>query len=52
MCKQRRGGGEGRERERERILSSTLSVDPNVGLDPTTLGSQPEPKSRVGHSND
>ena len=27
----------------------TRSLEPNVGLDLTTLGSQPEPKPRVGH---
>ena len=26
------------------------SAEPNTGLDPMTLGSQPEPKSRVGWS--
>ena len=29
-----------------------LSVEPNMGLDPVTLGSWPEPKSRVRHSSD
>ena len=37
----------GRGRVRERILGSTLSEDPDAGLDPTTLGPGPEPKSRV-----
>ena len=29
-----------------------LSTEPDVGLKPTTLGSGPEPKARVGHSTD
>ena len=54
------------ERERERVHMSwgegqgqresqagyMLSVEPDLGLDPTTLGSWPELKSRVGHSTD
>ena len=47
------GGGEReRERERESYAGSTLSMEPDAGLDPMTLGSWPELKSRVGHSND
>ena len=41
--------GEGqRERERESPASSTLSAEPNAGLDPRTLRPRPELKSRVG----
>ena len=44
----RRGGAEtGRERERIPSRLCTVSTEPNVGLDPTTLGSWPEPKPRV-----
>ena len=43
-CKQ----GRGAERERESQPGSTLSVEPHVVLSPTTLGSRPELKSRVG----
>ena len=42
-------GEEGRGRERESQAGSTLSKESDVGLDPTTLGSQPESKSRVEH---
>ena len=45
--------GEGqreRERERESQTGSTLSMETDVGLHPTTLGSQPELKSRFKHS--
>ena len=45
-CEQERGA----EGERESQAGSTLSAEPNVGHDPLTLGSQPELKSRVGHS--
>ena len=45
-----------RERERERARASQagfmLSTEPNSGLDPTILGSCPEPKSRVGCSTE
>ena len=47
-----RGRGAQRETERGRILGSMLIVEPHVGLNPTTLGSLPEPKSRVSHSTD
>ena len=52
-----------RERERERMrkgaeeeeiksqADSLQSTEPDTGLDPTTMRSRPEPKSRVGHSN-
>ena len=46
----KRGRGREREREREPQAGSTLSTDPNRGLDPMTLGSWPESKSRVRHS--
>ena len=39
-----------REGQRERTESqtgSTLSVEPDTGLDPTTWGKRPEVKSRV-----
>ena len=38
----------GRAWERESQAGSTLSVEPDAGLDPTTPGPWPEPKSRVG----
>ena len=44
-------GGEGqRGRKRISYADSTLSMEPNLGLDPVTLGTRPEPKSRVGFS--
>ena len=36
-----------KKRERESQDNSVLSVEPNEGLDLTTLRSQPEPKPRV-----
>lgn len=54
MC-MRRGRAEG-EGERESQADSTLGVEPNAGphtgLNPTTLGSLPEPKLIVKHSID
>ena len=41
--------GRGRERNPSRFQ---VSAEPNTGLNATTLGSQPEPKSRVVHSTD
>ena len=41
---------EERQRKREREAGSKLSREPNAGLDPMTLWSRPEPKSRVRHS--
>ena len=41
-----------RERERESWTGSMLIVEPDLGLDPTTLGSWLELKSRVGCSPD
>ena len=38
----------GRGRERESEADYMLSAEPNAGLDPMSLGSWPEPKSRVG----
>ena len=46
-----RGGAEGEE-ERDSEADSVLSVEPNEGLDPTTMRSCPEPKSRVRHLTD
>ena len=46
----KREGDRERGREGERSQArSILSVEPNMGLDPTTLGSWPEPKPRVGY---
>ena len=41
-----------RERRRERISSRLRAVgaEPDVGFDPTTARSWPEPKPRVGRS--
>lgn len=39
-----------KERGRESQAASTLSAEPNIGLDPKTLGSWSEPKTRVGCS--
>ena len=41
-----------RERERESQTGSTLSTEPDAGLDLTTMKSSPKPKSRVRCSND
>ena len=41
-----------RERETESQADSLLSTEPATGLDPTTLRSWPEPKSRVSHLTD
>jgi len=35
------------EGQREREADSSLSVEPDAGLNPTPLRSGPEPKSRV-----
>ena len=40
--------GEGAEGEGQ--ADSVLSVEPDMGLDPTALRSQPEPKSGVCHT--
>ena len=40
---------EEREKETESSVGSRLSKEPDMGLDPMTLGSHPEPKSRVTH---
>ena len=46
-------GREGqRKRERESQSDSTLSMEPDAVFHLVTLGSWPEPKSRVGHSTD
>ena len=39
------GGGTEGEEERESQAYSTLNMEPDVGLDPITLGSCPEPKA-------
>ena len=44
---QRESGGAERERERDSQVGSTPSTEPDAGLDPTTVRSLPEPKSRV-----
>ena len=46
-----REAGEG-QRERERGSRLPLSREPHMGLDLTTLGSQPEPKPRVRRLTD
>ena len=38
-----------REGERESQAGSMLSAEPDLGLDPMTVRSQPELISRVGH---
>ena len=38
-------GGAEREREKESEADSMLSVKPNMGLDPMSLRSWPEPKA-------
>ena len=43
--------GRGLEGERENLKKAPLSVEPDAGLDPTILGSWPQPQSRVGCSN-
>ena len=43
--------GRSRGRERESQANVTLGVELDAGLDPTTLGSRAEPKSRVGALN-
>lgn len=40
------------EKEKESHSDSPLCIEPNVGLDPTTLRTQPEPKSRTRCSTD
>lgn len=35
-----------RERENDNIRQAPLSMKSNMGLDPTALGSEPEPKLR------
>ena len=44
--------GRGRGRGTERVLGSTPSLEPDSGLDLTTVRSRPEPKSRVGYLTD
>ena len=48
------GGGTGaqKEREKEKQADAPQSVEHDAGLDPRTLRSWPEPKSRVGHLTD
>ena len=49
------GGGQccrGRRGEKILIRLHTVSMEPEVGLDLTTMRSWPEPKSRVGHLTD
>jgi len=46
------GAGAWREGERESQADSTLSVETDMELDPTTRRSCPELKSSVGHSTD
>ena len=43
-----REGGREKERERESQAGSIPSIEPDAGLDPTTVRSSPEPKSRIG----
>ena len=51
--REREWAGEGQgERERESQAGSMLSAEPNTVLIPTTPGSWPEAKPRVGHSTD
>ena len=50
--KESRGGSRGRGGEKESQTDSTLSMKPNVGLDPRTLKSWPEAKPRVRSSTD
>ena len=45
-----KGRGREREKERESQAVSTLSAEPKAGLDPTTPGSLPALKSRIGCS--
>lgn len=50
---ERRRGGEGeRGGVRENPKQAPPSTKPDAGLDLTTLRSQPEPITRVGHPND
>ena len=44
--------GEQGKGKRESQAGSMLSAEPNLGLNPTTLGSLLEPKSRIEHSTD
>ena len=47
------GRGNGRWRgKRESQADFLLSVEPDMGLDPKTMRSRPEPKSRDGHLTD
>lgn len=41
--------GAGGKGEKESQSASTLSAEPDVGLDLTTLRSWPKPKPRIGH---
>lgn len=53
MKERGKGVGAGhRKRKRKNQANSTLSVDPDVGLDLTTLEVRPELKPRVRHLND
>jgi len=44
--------GGGAEGERESQADSPLSSEPDTGLDPITLRSEPEPKPRGRHPTD
>ena len=46
VCKWKEGQ---RERETESQADSVLSLEPSVGLNPRSLRSRPELKSKVGH---
>jgi len=48
VCTRVREWGTSRRRGRESQVESVLSVEPDAGLDLTTLGSRPELKSGVG----
>jgi len=49
----RRKEGQRGDRERENPKQAPRSAwEPDAGLDLTTLGPRPEPKSRVRHSTD
>lgn len=39
-------------KERESQVGSVFSMELDMGLNPMTLGSQPEMKPRLGHSTD
>ena len=52
MCERRGGAGGGERAGGRENLKGRMSVEHNAGLDPMTLGSWPEPKSRVGCSTE